>query len=151
MTPINCGLPGSSVYRISQARILEWVAISFSMGPSCTRHRMCVSSPALSGGFFTTEPPGKRLSMDYHIISKEVVQVHGKMPIRYHEVKKANCRMICMVRSQKQSKVKTQIPEQDFLSSIKSRFCCSLVMQPLANYFSLPQFLHLQMDVKLNL
>ena len=29
---MNCGLPGSSVHRILQARILEWVAISFSSG-----------------------------------------------------------------------------------------------------------------------
>ena len=30
--PIDCSLPGSSVHAISQARILEWVAISFSRG-----------------------------------------------------------------------------------------------------------------------
>ena len=35
--PMDCGLPGSSDYGISQARILEWVAISFSRGSS--RHR----------------------------------------------------------------------------------------------------------------
>ena len=29
--PMGCSLPGSSVHGISQARILEWVAISFSM------------------------------------------------------------------------------------------------------------------------
>ena len=28
--PMDCSPPGSSVHRISQARILEWVAISFS-------------------------------------------------------------------------------------------------------------------------
>ena len=28
--PMNCSLPGSSVHGILQARILEWVAISFS-------------------------------------------------------------------------------------------------------------------------
>ena len=27
--PIDCSLPGSSVHEISQARILEWVVISF--------------------------------------------------------------------------------------------------------------------------
>ena len=30
--PIDCSLPGSSVHGIFQARILEWVAISFSRG-----------------------------------------------------------------------------------------------------------------------
>ena len=35
--PMDCSPPGSSVRRISQARILEWVAISFSRGSS--QHR----------------------------------------------------------------------------------------------------------------
>ena len=32
--PMDCSLPGSSVYGIFQATILEWVAISFSRGTS---------------------------------------------------------------------------------------------------------------------
>ena len=32
--PMGCSLPGSSVHGILQARILEWVAISFSEGSS---------------------------------------------------------------------------------------------------------------------
>ena len=32
--PVNCSPPGSSVHGISQARILEWVAISSSRGSS---------------------------------------------------------------------------------------------------------------------
>ena len=32
--PVDCNLLGFSVHGILQARILEWVAISFSMGPS---------------------------------------------------------------------------------------------------------------------
>ena len=28
--PMDCSLPGSSVHGISQARILEWIAISYS-------------------------------------------------------------------------------------------------------------------------
>ena len=30
--PMDCSLPGSSVHGLLQARILEWVAISFSKG-----------------------------------------------------------------------------------------------------------------------
>ena len=30
--PVDCSPPGSSVYGILQARILEWVTISFSRG-----------------------------------------------------------------------------------------------------------------------
>ena len=42
-TPWNCGSPGSSVHGIFQARILEWVAISFSRGSSWPRDRTRVS------------------------------------------------------------------------------------------------------------
>ena len=35
--PMNCSPPGSSVHGILQARILEWVAISFSRGSSQPR------------------------------------------------------------------------------------------------------------------
>ena len=30
--PVDCSLPGSSIHEIFQARILKWVAISFSRG-----------------------------------------------------------------------------------------------------------------------
>ena len=45
------GPPGSSVYGISQARILEWDAISFSRRPSQPRDRTHVS--CIAGGFLT--------------------------------------------------------------------------------------------------
>ena len=35
--PMDCSPPGSSIHGISQARILEWVAISFSRGSSWPR------------------------------------------------------------------------------------------------------------------
>ena len=41
--PMNCSLPGSSVHGISQARILEWVAISSSKGSSWPRDQTRVS------------------------------------------------------------------------------------------------------------
>ena len=40
---MNCIPPGSSVHGISQARISEWVAISFSRGSSWPRDRTCIS------------------------------------------------------------------------------------------------------------
>ena len=36
---MDCSPPDSSVHGISQARILEWVAISFSRGSSWSRHQ----------------------------------------------------------------------------------------------------------------
>ena len=56
--PMDCSLPGSSVNGISQARIWEW-AISSSRGSFQPWN--WTTSPALAGGFFTTEPPGKHL------------------------------------------------------------------------------------------
>ena len=41
--PVDCGPPGSSVHGIFQARILEWIVISFSRGSSQPRHRTQVS------------------------------------------------------------------------------------------------------------
>ena len=41
--PLDCSPPGCSVHGISQARILEWVAISFSEGSSQLRDQTHVS------------------------------------------------------------------------------------------------------------
>ena len=49
--PMDCRLPRSSLHGISQARILEWVAISFSRLSSQPRDRSWVS--CISGRFFT--------------------------------------------------------------------------------------------------
>ena len=53
--PMDCSLPGSSVHEISQARILEWVAISYSrdlLNPGIEPKSL--ASPALADSFFTT-------------------------------------------------------------------------------------------------
>ena len=42
--PMDCSPPGSSVHWVSQARILEWVAISFSRGSSQSKSWTHVSS-----------------------------------------------------------------------------------------------------------
>ena len=44
--PMDCSLPGFSVHRIFQTRILEWVAISFSEGSSQPRDQTGVSFTA---------------------------------------------------------------------------------------------------------
>ena len=50
--PMYCSSPGSSVHGISQARILEWVAISYFRGSSGPRDWRPVS--CIAGRFFTT-------------------------------------------------------------------------------------------------
>ena len=57
--PIVCSLPGSPVDGMFQARILEWVAISFSR--ESTQPGIKPVSPALAGVFFPTEPSRKPL------------------------------------------------------------------------------------------
>ena len=52
--PMDCSPPGSSVHEVSQTRILEWIAISFSKGSSQPRDQTHIS--CLAGCFFTTAP-----------------------------------------------------------------------------------------------
>ena len=52
--PLDCSPPGSSIHEIFQAKILEWVAFSFSSRSSCPRdwtQVSCISS--IAGTFFT--------------------------------------------------------------------------------------------------
>ena len=51
--------PGSSVHGISQAGILEWAAISFPSPGDLADPGTELRSPALTGGFFTSESPGE--------------------------------------------------------------------------------------------
>ena len=53
--PIDYSFPGSSVHGIPQARILEWVDISFSSGSSPPRDQTCVF--CIAGEFFTSDLP----------------------------------------------------------------------------------------------
>ena len=55
---INHSPLGSSVHGISQARILEWIAMPSSRGSSWPRDPTRISH--ITGKLFTTEPPGKR-------------------------------------------------------------------------------------------
>ena len=57
---IHCSPSGSSVHGILQARIPKWVVIHSSRGPGIKP--ASPASPALAGGFFTTEPSGKPFS-----------------------------------------------------------------------------------------
>ena len=62
---------GSSVHGIFQARILEYIAISYFRGSSCPRDRTRVSCI----GRFSTEPSGKLIVL--HIM-KTLIPVLGK-------------------------------------------------------------------------
>ena len=60
--PMNCSLLGSSVHRILQARILEWVVITFFRGSSDPE--MEPRSLALQADCFFYEPLGKPLQCE---------------------------------------------------------------------------------------
>ena len=55
--PMDCSPPGSSVHGVLQARILEWVAISFSRGSSRLRDQTQVLHCRQI--LLTSKPPGK--------------------------------------------------------------------------------------------
>ena len=54
---MDCSLPGSSLYGILQARVLEWGAISFSR--DLPNPGIEPGSPALQADSLPSEPPGK--------------------------------------------------------------------------------------------
>ena len=72
--PMNCSLPGSSVHGILQARILEWVAISFSRGTSDPGIKP--RSPALQQMLYQLSYAGKHTT---HFIA--VVQLLDHVPL----------------------------------------------------------------------
>ena len=64
--PTHWGLPGSSVHGILQARVLEWVAMPSSRGPSQpTDQPASLMSPELARRFFITK------ALTYSFIKQE--------------------------------------------------------------------------------
>ena len=66
--PTDYSPPGSSVHGIFQARILEWVAISFTKGSSWSRDWILVS--CIASKFFTADLPGKPMYLFINILFK---------------------------------------------------------------------------------
>ena len=66
----------TSVHGIFQARILEWVAISFSRGSSWARHRTPVS--CIGRQILYTEPPGKH-SVQFSSVAQSCPTLCGPM------------------------------------------------------------------------
>ena len=61
--PMDYNIPDSSVRGILQARILEWVAISFSRESSWPREQIHIS--CIANGFFTTSATWEAHSLSY--------------------------------------------------------------------------------------
>ena len=80
---MDCSPPGSSVREISQARTLEWVAMSFSRGSYQLRNQTCVSYTCLlywQAGSSPLAPPGKPLPI-LCTISIVYIYVNPNLPI----------------------------------------------------------------------
>ena len=74
---MDCSLPGSSIPGIFQARVLEWVAVSFSRGSSQPRDQTQVSS--IAGRHFTIWATREDLIVKSHLypqIVKAEPQAH---------------------------------------------------------------------------
>ena len=81
--PMDSSLPGSSIHGIFQARILEWVAISFSKGSS--QPRIKPRSPALQANALPSEPPGKLSMPGYVALVLPSLSAHFSLAWHYVE------------------------------------------------------------------
>ena len=101
--PVDCSLPGSSVQWIFQARILEWVAISFSTESSQPRDQ--TQSPALEVDALTSEPPNLDSilrSRDITLLSKACLVMAMVFPVVMYgceswTMKTAECRRLMLL------------------------------------------------------
>ena len=71
--PMDCSLPGSSVRGIVPARVLDWVAISFSRGSSQPRDRTRVSH--IVGRRFTIWATREVLSLLVNLLTNEYLSI----------------------------------------------------------------------------
>ena len=67
---LDCSSLGWSVYRIFQARILDWVAVSSSRGFSQPRNQTCVFRVScIAGRFCNAEPSEPRYSQFFWLVT----------------------------------------------------------------------------------
>ena len=81
--PVDCSLPGSSVHGILQARILEWVAISFSRGSSWLRDQTQVSR--IAGRCLTLWTTREAPTSDSGVKNSPVVQGTRVWPLVWED------------------------------------------------------------------
>ena len=90
--PMDCSLPGSSLHGILQARVLEWVAISFSTGSSQPRDQTRVS--CIPGRRFNLWATSRSLLIIFfillfsHSVMSDSLQPHGlqhaRLPVLHY-------------------------------------------------------------------
>ena len=89
LRPMDCSPPGSSIHVIFQARVLEWVAISFCRGSSQPKDRTQVSH--IAGRRFTVwdtreaSQNHQKQGKSETLIGKRSVKTHGNAVYCVHE------------------------------------------------------------------
>ena len=83
--PIDCSPPGSSIHGIFQARILEWVAISYSRGSSWAREWTWVS---MNRGAWQTTLHGVMVRHDWATLSLFICKIdnHQGLTIQHKKL-----------------------------------------------------------------
>ena len=93
--PMDCSPPGSPVHGILQARILDWVAISFSRGSCSPRDQTWVSR--IAGRAAPTGPPGnslERTSWSHRNMRWVIVSLLGRVGTETHpHLKRLDCQV----------------------------------------------------------
>ena len=101
---MNYSTTGSLIHGITQARILPWLAISFSKGSSQPREWTCVSRID-SRGFFTTETSGNLITEITYLLKSNSPFVFPHIPYKLpfflaslvaQLVKKSACNVGCL-------------------------------------------------------
>jgi len=80
--PMDCILPGSSVHGILQARILEWVAISFSKRSSRSKKWTWVSCTA--GKFITVWATREAPFSSHHSLTEQKMRAYEPRVLAQH-------------------------------------------------------------------
>ena len=114
---MNCSPPRSSVHGILQARILEWVAISFPRGSSRPRNgtRVCCTSPALAGGFLLLGHQGSQ-NMQVWNLKYRTVKLWMDFPL----CRKSMALTLVSFKVQTQIKIWTIFPYNRFISQLST-------------------------------
>ena len=115
--PMDYRPPRSSVHGILQARILEWVAISFPRGSSRPRNgtRVCCTSPALAGGFLLLGHQGSQ-NMQVWNLKYRTVKLWMDFPL----CRKSMALTLVSFKVQTQIKIWTIFPYNRFISQLST-------------------------------
>ena len=86
--PMDCSLPGSSFHRISQVRVLEWVAISSSMGSSQPRDQTHVSYMSCIGWWILYISATWEVQLDKCYQNNNEILLHSWQNVYHQKVSK---------------------------------------------------------------